>query len=292
MSSLKCVQSACNQPRHPGKAYCLEHYKQLDNFAYGMDAEIQSKLAAKFSPEKAAQAQAWIEALTGTRFPASFQESLKSGVLLCQAINRIKPGSVPNINAQNSPFKHRENIENFVKAEKVLGMKEVDLFVTADLYEGNNIVAVIDNIFALGSVAQKVPGFHGPYIGVKHSDENPRDFSADVLAAGKAAPTRQTVGSYGFQDESRNPIIARQIIRDVSGHQASDLPSMQNAGAIAHEKGSRIDQIIKNPDEFMANRGGAGGPVSGGASGGGFCGSCGTARVGAAKFCGNCGKSF
>jgi len=295
MNSLKCVQANCGQARHPGKNYCLDHYKQLDNYAYGLDLEIQKKLDAKFDPVKMAQAQAWIEALTGQAFPDTFVESLKSGIRLCQAINRIKPGAVAKINQIDSPFKHRENIESFLNAEKALGLKEVDLFVTGDLYEAKNLGAVVDNIFSLGALSMKVPGFRGPHIGVKHADENVRDFSADVLAAGKAAPSRQTVGSYGYQDESKNPIIARQIIKNVSGHQASEVPSRQNIGSVEVSQGrglSGIDQIIKNPEEFAANRGGAKAmPSAGAGAGGKFCSNCGTA-AGAAKFCGNCGTAL
>jgi len=57
---------------------------------------------------------------------------------------------------------------------------------------------------------------------------------------------------------------------------------------------SGIDQIIKNPEEFAANRGGAKAmPAGAGAGAGGkFCGSCGTPLAGPAKFCGNCGKAL
>jgi len=291
---LKCVQADCNQPRHPGKKYCLDHYKQLDNYAYGLDLEIQKKLDAKLDPAKMAQAQAWIEALTGEHFPSGFAESLKSGIRLCQAINKIKPGSVPNINQLNSPFKHRENIENFLNAEKALGLKEVDLFVTADLYEERNLVAVIDNIFSLGALSMKMPGFRGPYIGVKHADENVRDFAPEVLNAGKALPSRQTVGSYGYQDESKNPVLARQIIKNVSGYEASTVPSKQNMGSygVAPGRGlSGLDQIIKNPEEVAANRGGGAKP-SAAPSRGKYCGGCGAGVNAPSKFCGNCGAAL
>jgi len=284
------VQANCNLERHAGKKYCLEHYKQLDNYAYGLDVEIQKKLDAKLDPNKMAQAQAFVEALTGEAFPGSFQESLKSGVRLCKAINAIRPNLVQHINMINSPFKHRENIAAYLAACKALGMKEVDLFVTQDLYEGDNLVIVVDNLYALGALAMKQPGYRGPTIGVKHASENPREFSQDVLNAGKAAPTRQTVGSYGYQDESKNPIIARQIIRNTTGYQASDMPSKQNIGSVEVSQGkglSGIDQIIKNPEELAANRGASAPKVGGG---GAFCSRCGNKRLdAAAKFCAGCG---
>lgn len=292
--SQTCAQSGCHQPRHFGKQYCVEHYKQLDNFQYGLDAEIQAKLDAKLDPAKMAQAQAWIEALTGEAFPGSFHESLKSGVLLCRAINAIKPGSVPKINMQNMPFMQRENIANYLQAFVALGGKEVDKFVTQNLYEGDNLVIVVDNLFALGALSMKVPGFQGPYLGVKHSDENIREFSSDVLAKAKSAVPRANVGSYGFQDETKNPSLSRQIIKNVTGVQASSTPSklsMGSYGVQPEDRGSSIDKIIKNPEEFASNRGQAAASAAA-ASGGGFCGNCGAARVGSAKFCGNCGGPY
>jgi len=257
-----------------------------------MDAEIQAKLDAKLDPNKMAQAQAWIEAVTGQRFAGSFHESLKSGVLLCKLLNTIKPGSVKNINNMTMPFSQRENIANYLKGCSDLGMKEVDKFVTQDLFEGDNLVVVIDNIFALGAMSQKVPGFRGPYLGVKHADENARNFSADVLNQGKSTPSRQTVGSYGYQDESKNPSLGRQIIKDVSGHQASNVAtklSMGSYGIQDENRGSGIDKIIRNPEEFAAQKGAAAANQN---QGPGFCGNCGAKRVSSAKFCGGCGQAL
>lgn len=41
-------------------------------------------MTTKFDPERAAEAQEWIETVTGERFSGSFHESLKDGVLLCK----------------------------------------------------------------------------------------------------------------------------------------------------------------------------------------------------------------
>jgi len=236
----------------------------------------------------AACAAAWLEALTGREIGNNLQEALKSGVILCEAINKIKPNTIPNINRMSSPFKERENIESYIKACKELGMKEVDLFVTVDLYEGQNMTQVVDQICSLGGVAQKLNS-KLPVFGIKYSDENPRSFSDDVLRQAKQVPSRQTQGSYGYQDESKNPIIARQIIKNVSGIQASEEPTMISKGGIdmSGHSTSGIDKIIKNPELFQAQKGG--GSSSGSSK---FCNSCGTERQPNAKFCGNCGNSF
>ena len=59
---------------------------------------------------------------------------------ICRLINKIKPGSVPKINdPATMPFKKMENIANFLKATRVLGMKEFEMFSTPDLYDEKNI---------------------------------------------------------------------------------------------------------------------------------------------------------
>lgn len=263
-----------------------------DKYYYGLDAEIQKKLAAKFDPVKAAQAQAWLEAITGLNIEGSLQEGLKSGVVLCTALNRIKPHTVQKINTLSSPFKERENIENYIKGCKELGMKEVDLFVTVDLYEGQNMTLVVDNIQSLGGIAQK----HNPNLpafGIKYSEENARNFSDEQLRAGKEMGTKLGMGSYGVQDETKNPILARQIIKNVSGHVASSEPTAISKGSIdtTKDKGSKLDKIIHNPD--LLHRGAA--PASHDdvdAGAGGFCTECGAQKHGTAKFCGGCGHKF
>jgi len=45
-------------------------------------------------------------------------------------------------------------------------MNETDLFVTQNLYEGTNLVLVIDNIVALSGLARKQDDYDGPLLGV------------------------------------------------------------------------------------------------------------------------------
>ena len=47
-------------------------------------------------------------------------------------------------------FKMMENISNFLSACEVYGVTRNDLFQTVDLYEGQNMVQVVNGIHALG----------------------------------------------------------------------------------------------------------------------------------------------
>merc|ERR1711920_660821 len=103
------------------------------------------------------------EALTDAKVAGNFFEALKSGVVLCQLVNRIRPGAVPKINEAGRPFKERENISNFLKACRNLGVQEYALFSTDDLFEQKNMWSVIRCIHALGGCLRRsVPEFTGP----------------------------------------------------------------------------------------------------------------------------------
>jgi len=289
-----------------GKPYCLAHYKEQDNYTYGIDTELKKKMDAKLDPAKAAQALAWMEALSGMKAGGqSLQEFLKDGIVLCKAINVIKPGTVKAINNSTMPFKQMENVAAYLSGCRTLGMKSSDEFMTRDLYENANMVIVIDNIHSLGGISRKVGSFHGPYIGVKPSDENKREFTKEQLDTAASTPSRQVQGSYGYQDETHNPVLARQIVKNVSGHVASSAPSKQTQGSYGYqvEQNKNLDKIIKAPvnTPSMASKphqGASNPPASAAAAaasaGGGakFCSGCGAGRTDGAKFCAGCGKGF
>jgi hypothetical protein len=60
----------------------------------GLDHDLQQKMAGKFDQGKANAARVWIEAVTKKQLPADLHAALKSGVVLCELINAIWPGSV------------------------------------------------------------------------------------------------------------------------------------------------------------------------------------------------------
>mmetsp|Transcript_17286 Transcript_17286/g.45068 ORF Transcript_17286/g.45068 Transcript_17286/m.45068 type:complete len:185 (+) Transcript_17286:62-616(+) len=151
--------------------------------AYGMSAEVAGRIAAKHNPELEAQAISWLETLTGKGLVGDLSDWLHDGVILCEALNALNPGSVKKVNASKMAFKQMENISNFLAGASSYGMLPTDLFQTVDLYEAKNMVQVIDTIHALGRVAQK-NGFKGPVIGAKMSEKNERNFSPEQLKAG------------------------------------------------------------------------------------------------------------
>ena len=136
------------------------------------------RIADSSGPTAEEEAQAWIEAVLGEKFLASFADSLKDGVMLCTLMNKIKPGFIPHIQTSTMPFKQMENVSNFVRACRSIGVAEFDLFETVDLYNQKNLGQVIQCIHALGRTIQKtMPEYDGPHLGVKESTVNLRQFS-------------------------------------------------------------------------------------------------------------------
>ncbi|GLE05473.1 hypothetical protein PINS_up014496 [Pythium insidiosum] len=139
-------------------------------------------------PSAMDEAQQWIEDVLNEKFLASFGDSLKDGIILCTLMNTIKPGIVPKIQTSTMPFKQMENITAFLKACRVVGVAEFDLFETVDLFELKNVDLVVKCIHALGRAVQKnVPEFTGPTLGVKEATVNKRQFSASQLKEAAAA---------------------------------------------------------------------------------------------------------
>jgi len=113
-------------------------------------AHIAARQAAGFNPERERKGREWLEAVLETKFEEpTLAEALKSGVRLCQALNKVYPDAVRHINDSKVAFKQIENIGNYLKACRTLGINKSLIFETADLFESRNLTIVIDNVYEL-----------------------------------------------------------------------------------------------------------------------------------------------
>ena len=117
---------------------------------FGMDAELAAKAAAKYDVGMEQEAAAWITAVTGIEFSGSFADSLKDGQMLCILINNLKPGTIRKVETSKMPFKQMENISNFLKASRTMGVAEHDCFETVDLFEQKDLGVVVMCLHSLG----------------------------------------------------------------------------------------------------------------------------------------------
>ncbi|XP_078077712.1 LIM domain only protein 7-like isoform X6 [Mustelus asterias] len=126
------------------------------------------------------EAQRWVEVVTGKSFGnRDFRSALEDGVLLCELVNKIKPGVSKRINRLPTPIAGLDNINVFLKGCQKLGLKEAQLFHPGDLQDLSSRVTVkreenqrrqknvLITIYWLGRRAQHEPHYDGPYLNLK-----------------------------------------------------------------------------------------------------------------------------
>ncbi|XP_017781295.1 PREDICTED: myophilin [Nicrophorus vespilloides] len=126
----------------------------------------------------------WIFQCLGEPVPkGEFEDILKDGIVLCNLMNKLTPGSVKKIQSKGTNFQLMENIQRFQAAAKKYGLPEEEIFQTADLFEKRNVAQVCLSLFALGRCTQKHPEWTGPQLGPKMAEKNERTFTEEQLRA-------------------------------------------------------------------------------------------------------------
>ncbi|XP_035390438.1 LIM domain only protein 7 isoform X2 [Electrophorus electricus] len=123
------------------------------------------------------ETQRWMEAVTKKRFGSSnFRISLQNGMLLCDLVNKIKPGIIKRLNRLSTPIAGLDNVNVFLRACARLGLKEAQLFHPGDLQDLSTRVTskqretsrrlrnVLITIYWLGKKAQVDPLYNGPHL--------------------------------------------------------------------------------------------------------------------------------
>jgi hypothetical protein len=150
---------------------------QVDHF--GLDKELADKRALAYDHQAEKEARLWISEILGENLEGgSFHDILRDGIVLVKLANRVCNANM-KATASKMPFKHMENINNFLIAIEKLGVPKHDSFQTVDLYEQKNMGQVLQTIFALSRHATK-NGFTGPSLGAKLSEQNPRNFTVNI----------------------------------------------------------------------------------------------------------------
>ncbi|KAK1799249.1 hypothetical protein P4O66_007491 [Electrophorus voltai] len=143
------------------------------------------QLAQKYDPHKEEELRLWIQDVTGRKVPDSFMEGLKDGVILCELINTLQPGSVKKINNSTQNWHQLENIGNFVRAIQEYGLKPHDIFEANDLFENVNHTQVQSTLIALAGMA-KSKGISSKYdVGVKYAEKQQRRFAPEKMKEGR-----------------------------------------------------------------------------------------------------------
>ncbi|CAB3381222.1 muscle-specific protein 20 [Cloeon dipterum] len=134
--------------------------------------------------DQEAEVLQWIFNVIGEPLPSGqYEDVLKDGVVLCNLINKLAPGSVKKIQTKGTNFQLMENIQRFQQAVRKYGVPDEEIFQTADLFERRNIPQVTLSLYALGRITQKHPEYTGPTLGPKMAEKNEREFTEDQLRA-------------------------------------------------------------------------------------------------------------
>mmetsp|Transcript_17491 Transcript_17491/g.54621 ORF Transcript_17491/g.54621 Transcript_17491/m.54621 type:complete len:399 (+) Transcript_17491:159-1355(+) len=165
-----------------------------------LDHECNAKRRAKAADDAAefARALRWVVDLVAVDAPAdletrpeeSFGEHLKDGVLLCQLLNKIKPGTVKKVSNHSSlAFHQMANVTNFLRGCQELGVSKRDCFDTVDLQQLRDLSKVYETLLMLSQTVEKtVPDFAGPYLYSKKREERKRRGSRGSSHPGSSHP--------------------------------------------------------------------------------------------------------
>ena len=102
-----------------------------------------------------------------------------------------------------------ENVSNFIKACRKIGVPEYALFTTPDLYDGKSVVNVTNGLVALGSKAQSIPGYSGPSLGASDNTEKVGSYTKGVkkskwkIGSGGGGMSKMMMGSAGVMQKTQ-----------------------------------------------------------------------------------------
>jgi len=172
----------------------------------GLAAEAHRKVLSKYSEEHASEVLEWIREVTGLSIETNgdadnFYTILRDGRVLCQLANSLQPGSVTKVQDSPMAFKCMENISKFLDVAVKLGVPTQETFQTVDLWEKQNLNAVV---ICLQSLGRKGSQFGKASIGPKEADKNVRQFTEDQLQASNTIISLQMGSNKGANQSGIN----------------------------------------------------------------------------------------
>ncbi|KAH9386911.1 transgelin [Nematocida major] len=132
----------------------------------------------------------WIKSILSLKINEekdSLMDLLADGIVLCNLINAFIPKKC-NPKPSNVVFKRMENIDQFLRAAREIGVLDSELFQTVDLVheEKKNPKQVAICLYSLSRNLKKTfPKSKFKIIGPKLTDPNIREFTAEQLDMGK-----------------------------------------------------------------------------------------------------------
>uniref|UniRef100_A0A8C6XR41 Transgelin n=1 Tax=Naja naja TaxID=35670 RepID=A0A8C6XR41_NAJNA len=123
--------------------------------SFGLSRDVQAKIEKKYDDELEERLVEWVLAQCGAevgrpeRGRLGFQVWLKNGTILGRLINSLYPSGSKPVKIPDPPpsmvFKQMEQISHFLKAAEDYGVVKTDMFQTVDLFEGGQLVPLLQS---------------------------------------------------------------------------------------------------------------------------------------------------
>ena len=168
----------------------------------GYAREAQEKIDSKYSEADACEVLEWIRNLTGHPDDVSGDQDnvynvLRDGMVLCELMNAIQPGTITKMQQSKLAFKCMENINLFLEAVKAFGLPPTELFQTVDLWERQNLHSVV---FCLISLKHR----SGNYENASNGNEVVVQPPKESVSVEKTTPSLEEPVSIEGTDKSLN----------------------------------------------------------------------------------------
>lgn len=128
--------------------------------------DVATKEEFKFDSEVAAAVRKWLQECLNENISADLIGAIKSGVVLCKLLNKIKPNTVGKIYEGNVAYLQMENVGRYIKGCLEIGVSPTEMFETNDLVNEKNLSMVLSHLYALAAFVQRKPelNWKGPVI--------------------------------------------------------------------------------------------------------------------------------
>eukprot|EP00924_Labyrinthula_sp_SR-Ha-C_P000385 snap_masked-scaffold_25-processed-gene-5.14-mRNA-1 protein AED:0.67 eAED:0.67 QI:0/-1/0/1/-1/1/1/0/306 len=205
---------------------------------HGMDKEIAARMASKYDKALEEKIQVWIETVTGATFDKPFGEMLQNGIVLCELVNALIPGKIKKINRAGGLFRFQENITNFIKVCRQIGVPEASLFPTESLAQLKDVNQVLTCINAFAGTVQRNKDklgvkYNGPFLGPapKNTGGNRTTKKWTVKPGGSAGQTLIGMGSSKTMEATKHVDAREQIKRNQLGGAGSGGTTLIGMGS-------------------------------------------------------------
>ncbi|CAN7025158.1 unnamed protein product [Brassica rapa subsp. trilocularis] len=219
------------------------------------------------------EAAGWLREMIGVSggrdFPAEpseedFRLGLRSGIVLCNVLNKVSPGSVSKVveapddvadGAALCAFQYFENIRNFLVAVEELGLPS---FEASDMEKGGKSIRIVNCILALKSYSEwKLKGGTGPFrygSNMKNNFGSRKPFlrkSSEPFMSSMSrthpSADQPACSDVGQEGDSRS--INALVRSFISERKHEDIPSVVES--VLHKVMEEIQQRLSIQNEMM-----------------------------------------